>query len=113
VLVFESPSESALDSPDNLVITARGGILLCEDDTSLNDGTHPLAPGVNNVNRLIGLGPDGILFEFAVNRLNRSEFTGVCFSPDGNILFVNIYGDGTPGSGMTCAIIGPWDAGPL
>jgi hypothetical protein len=24
------------------------------------------------------------------------------------VLFVNVFGDGTPGSGMTCAIRGPW-----
>jgi uncharacterized protein len=65
-----------------------------------------------NVNRLVGLARDGVPFTFAVNILNRSEFAGACFSPDGSILFVNVFGDGTPGSGMTCAITGPWQAGP-
>jgi secreted PhoX family phosphatase len=66
-----------------------------------------------HVNRLIGLTASGQPFEFAVNRLNGSEFAGVCFSPHGDILFVNIYGDGAPASGMTCAITGPWARGPL
>ncbi|MEO5703235.1 MAG: alkaline phosphatase PhoX [Gammaproteobacteria bacterium] len=114
VLVFESTGQSVLDSPDNLCVTPSGGILLCEDDSGSVDGdTHPLAPGITNVNRLIGLTRDGEPFEFAVNRLNDSEFAGACFSPDGEILFVNVFGDGTPGSGMTCAITGPWRRGPL
>jgi secreted PhoX family phosphatase len=65
------------------------------------------------VNRLIGLGPSGKPFTFAVNVFNASEFAGACFSPDGEILFVNVYGDSTHASGMTCAIWGPWARGPL
>ena len=113
-LFFESPGGSVLDSPDNLLVTPRGGILLCEDDASGGDGdTHPLAPGIVDVNRLIGVSPAGQAFEFAVNRLNDSEFAGACFSPDGRTLFVNIFGNATPGSGMTCAIRGPWPRGSL
>lgn len=48
-----------------------------------------------------------------MNRLNDTEFAGACFSPDGEIMFVNIFGDGEPDSGMTCAISGPWRDGPL
>jgi len=45
-------------------------VLFCEDD-AVNDGdTHPLAPGITDVNRLIGLGPKGEPFPFAVNVLN-------------------------------------------
>jgi hypothetical protein len=29
------------------------------------------------------------------------------------VLFVNIFGDGSPDSGMTCAITGPWRQGAL
>lgn len=113
-LFFESPGGSVLDSPDNLLVTPRGGILLCEDDASgSDDDTHPLAPGITDVNRLIGLTRRGEAFEFAVNVFNNSEFAGACFSPDGSTLFVNLFGDGTPGSGMTCAITGPWRRGAL
>jgi secreted PhoX family phosphatase len=113
-LFFESPGGSVLDSPDNLLVTPRGGILLCEDDASGADNdTHPLAPGIEDVNRLIGLNRKGEAFEFAVNVLNDSEFAGATFSPDGDVLFVNIFGDGSPGSGMTCAITGPWRKGAL
>jgi secreted PhoX family phosphatase len=113
-LVYESKSGALLDSPDNLCVTPRGGILFCEDDASARDrDTHPLAPGIENVNRLIGLTRDGVPFTFAVNVLNNTEFAGACFSPDGSILFVNIYGDGKLASGMTCAISGSWREGPL
>lgn len=113
VLVFESPSGSVLESPDNLCLTPNGGVLFCEDDAVNDADTHALASGITDVNRLVALGPKGEVFTFAVNLLNDSEFAGACFSPDAEILFVNVFGDGTPGSGMTCAIWGPWQRGPL
>jgi secreted PhoX family phosphatase len=112
-LVYESTDSAVLDSPDNLCVTPRGGILLCEDRASRRGDTHALARGLFNVNRLIGMGPHGAPFEFSVNIASTTELAGACFSPDGEILFINIYGDGTPRSGMTCAIRGPWHAGPL
>jgi secreted PhoX family phosphatase len=113
VLVFQSPNGAVLEAPDNLCLTPNGGVLFCEDDAVGDGDTHPLAPGITDVNRLIGLGPKGEVFEFAVNILNDAEFAGACFSPDGEVLFVNIFGNSTPGSGMTCAIWGPWEKGPL
>lgn len=115
-LVYESPGRHVLDSPDNLTFTPRGGILLCEDDASGVDAdTHPLAPGIENVNRLIGLALDGKPFEFAVNIADESEFAGACFSPDGDTLFVNTLGDtrATDPPGRTYAVTGQWRRGPL
>jgi hypothetical protein len=101
-LFFESPGGSVLDSPDDLLVTPRGRILLCEDDASGADNdTHPLAPGVVDVNRLIGINRGGEASEFTVNVLNDSEFAGATFSPDSDVRFVNLFGDGSPGSGMT------------
>jgi uncharacterized protein len=115
-LIFESPGVDVLDSPDNLTVTPRGGLILCEDDAGSQDGdTHPLAPGITDVNRLIGISLDGEAFEFAVNRLNDSELAGACFSPSGRMLFVNIFGNGSPGSGMTLDDAGhrwPLERGP-
>jgi uncharacterized protein len=115
MLVFESPGQTALDSPDNIAVTPRGGLLICEDCTGARDARTDYASTRHDahVNRLIGLTRAGRQFDFAVNRLNGTELAGACFSPRGNILFVNIYGDGGRGSGMTCAIIGPWASGPL
>lgn len=112
-LRYESPASSVLDSPDNICVTPSGAVLFCEDDASNDADTHPLAPGFTNVDRLIGLSRSGEPFEFAVNIWNQTEFAGACFSPDGEILFVNIFGNGDAGSGMTCAIWGRWRAGPL
>ena len=115
-LLFESTAGSVLDGPDNLCVTPRGGLILCEDDPSSAYGatdTHPTAPGTTDVNRLVGLTDKGESFEFAVNILNDAELAGACFSPDGEWLFVNVFGDESPGSGTTCAITGPWKQGPL
>ena len=102
VLVFESPSADVLDSPDNITVSPRGGIVICED----GGGTQFLR----------GLTRDGRIFEFARNTLNNTEFAGACFSPDGRTLFVNIMGSTTDAGtqrGATLAIRGPWERGPL
>lgn len=118
VLVYESPSGAELDAPDNMTVTPRGGLALCEDDaSSAYVDTHPLAPGIEHVNRLIGITRRGEAFEFAVNVLNGSELAGVCFSPSGRTMFFNLFGrarfDEPAVEGMTCAITGPWHRGPL
>ena len=110
VLHYESPGGEVMDSPDNLTVTPRGGLLACEDDASDSNDEH--------VNRLIGISPRGEAFTFAVNQFD-CELAGACFSPDGKTLFVNLYGDSTgkpqdhADEGMTCAITGPWHRGPL
>jgi secreted PhoX family phosphatase len=111
ILHYESPGGEVMDSPDNLTVTPRGGLMVCEDDASSADG--------ESSNRVIGISPGGSAFAFAENVLSESELAGVCFSPDGDTMFVNLYGDstGTPadhaGEGTTCAITGPWRRGPL
>ncbi len=117
-LVYESTGSEALDSPDNLLVTPRGGIILCEDDASSDSDTNPANPTIEDVNRLIGFSRSGGAFEFAVNILNDAELAGATFSPDGKVLFVNIFGSsrGTvdeSDEGMTIAIRGPWAKGPL
>jgi secreted PhoX family phosphatase len=92
VLLFESPSADVLDAPDNLCVSPRGGLAICEDG------------GGSNYVR--GLTVDGRVFDFAQNILNASEFAGSCFSPDGKTLFVNIQSPG-----LTLAIWGPWERG--
>ncbi len=74
---------------------------------------HPLAPGITDVNRLIGLEERDVPFEFSVNRLNDSEFAGAVFTPNGGTMFANIFGNADLDSGMTCAITGRRDKGPL
>jgi secreted PhoX family phosphatase len=103
-LLFESPSIEVLSSPDNLTITPRGSLLLCED-------------GDAESQFLRGLTQDGRIFDFAEFLLNNREWAGATYSPDGQTLFVNIQGDtssGGPGNlGYTFAIWGPWETGAL
>ena len=96
-LLFESQADPAPRMPDNLTITPRGSLLLCEDNETLN--------------HLRVLTPAGDVFPFARNvapGLEWSEFAGAAFSPDGATLFVNVQRAGT-----TLAIWGPWERGPL
>ncbi len=91
-LIAESTQSSLLRGADNIVMTSFGDLLVCED-TSTHCG-------------IVGIGPDGIQYEVADNAYSDSELAGACFSPDGEILFVNIQYPG-----MTLAITGPWPVG--
>jgi secreted PhoX family phosphatase len=114
-LLFESPDGDVLDSPDNIVVTPRGGILICEDDaSSANVGQNDTSRFFGeDKNRLVGLTMRGTSFIFAENILSESELAGACWSKDGEFLFVNIYGEDVAGSGGTIAITGPWERGAL
>lgn len=104
-LVFESPSPEVLDFPDNIVISPRGGMVICEDSTQPEQ-------------RLYGRTREGGLFEFCRNAVvldgfrghegdfREEEWAGACFSPDGKWLFANVYSPG-----FTVAITGPWKNG--
>jgi secreted PhoX family phosphatase len=102
VLIFESPGVGVLQGPDNICVSPRGGIVLCED-----------GEGVQYVR---GLTPDGAIFDVVTTDGPRSEFAGACFSPDGEVLFFNIQGatssEGTE-PGTTYAMWGPWEVGAL
>jgi secreted PhoX family phosphatase len=97
-LLYESPGAATLDFPDNVTTSARGTLVLCEDNV--------------NDNYIRGLTRGGQLFDIALNRVVSStgttrfndEFAGSTFSPDGRTLFVNIQAS----RGMTFAIWGPW-----
>jgi hypothetical protein len=97
-MIFESASVDCLDGPDNITVSPRGGILLCEDG--------------GGQQYLRGLMREGEVFDFALNLVTMREFAGATFSPDGQTLFVNIQGD-VVNPGMTFAIWGPWEAGAL
>ena len=104
VLIFESPGASVLDAPDNICVSPRGGIVLCED----GGGTQFIR----------GLTREGMIFDFvrAADPVDATEFAGACYSPDGRTLFFNTQGStrrlGTE-RGSTFAIWGPWEAGAL
>jgi uncharacterized protein len=106
-LVFESPGAPTLNMPDNLTLSPRGGLAICEDGT--------MTPCVH------GLMRDGRIFRFARNNIRiteprngltgdfrQREFAGATYSPDGTWLFFNAQ---TPG--ITFAVTGPWAEGGL
>ncbi len=94
ILVFESTDPELLEKPDNITVSPRGGLLLCED----GGGTDFLR----------GVNPEGQIFDFARNDLNSSELAGATYSPGGDTLFVNIQSPG-----ITFAITGPFEKGVL
>jgi secreted PhoX family phosphatase len=102
ILVYESKARETLASPDNITVSPRGGLVICEDTSG---AVH-----------LRGLSKSGEIFPLAQNTFNQREFAGACFSPDGRVLFVNVQG-GTGATaadlGMTFAIWGPWERGAL
>ena len=93
-LVYQSPSRAVLDFPDNITVSRRGTLVLCEDNT--------------DDNYVRGLSRGGQLWDIALNRLagrTGDEFAGSTFSPDGHTLFVNIQAS----RGMSFAIWGRWE----
>lgn len=91
--LFVEPNDSNLvENADNLTIAPWGDLIVCED-----------GPGDQN---LVGVTPEGNLYQFSHNSLNNSEFAGATFSPDGSTFFVNIQSPG-----FTVAITGPWKNG--
>jgi uncharacterized protein len=112
-VLYASPAADILNNPDNITVSPRGGIMLCEDGSGLE--------------YLHGLTPDGEIFRFAANNIvvpaggipgkpaiapgdyTGSEWAGATFEPkNGNWLFVNIQSPG-----ITFAITGPWRKGAL
>ena len=89
-LFYESVDKKILNMPDNITVTPWGDVLVSEDGKG-ND-------------RLVLIKNNGDCEYLAENIFNKSEFAGAVFSPDGKVLFVNIYNPT-----MTIAIEGPWN----
>jgi secreted PhoX family phosphatase len=106
-LVFESPGKHVLNMPDNLVPSPRGGLVLCEDSSD-----HPCIRALTRDGRIGRFARNAAVLKGERNGFRGDfrdrEFAGATFSPDGQWLFVNLY---TPG--LTLAITGPWEEGPL
>lgn len=121
-LVFEADDASEVDGPDNIAVSPRGGIILCED-------------GDSNPKRMVGLSHHGEIFQFCENNVvladgdidtvdavfpgtkenfwddhvgdfRSREWAGATFYD--NWLFANIQSPG-----ITFAITGPWEKGKL
>ena len=96
-LFYEGTDANNMESPDNIIVTPFGDLWFCED----GDGA----------NRVMGITPEGRVYQFANNRVplpggdpgEFSEVAGPTFSPDGKTFFVNIQNPG-----ITYAIWGPF-----
>jgi secreted PhoX family phosphatase len=88
-LLAEASTDSILRHADNLAMAPWGDLIVCED-TANHCG-------------LVGIRPDGSQYQLADNAYSNSELAGICFSPDGKTLFINIQYPG-----MTLAITGPF-----
>ncbi|KAB7705659.1 DUF839 domain-containing protein [Bacillus aerolatus] len=88
-LFYEASDANDMEMPDNICITPWGDLWFVED-----------GPGVD---RIIGITPEGEIYQFAENKLNGSELCGPTFSSDGKTFFVNIQSPG-----ITFAIWGPF-----
>lgn len=97
-LIAQVEDRTTLSMPDNVTVSPWGDLILCEDNYDRR--------GVSN-QFVRGLRPDGSLYDIARNldtthpKARRAgvdlldvapgaEFTGCCFSPDGEVLFVNL-----------------------
>ena len=88
--MVEPDDRKLLDGPDNLTPAPNGDLIVCEDG--------------EKDDRVLGVTPQGRIYTLARNAYNDTEFSGACFSPDGQTLFVNCQDPG-----ITYAIWGPWE----
>lgn len=88
-LVAESESDEQFNGPDNITVAPWGDIVVAED------GMGP--------QHLFGITREGNCYPILRNQMSESELAGVCFSPDGSVLFCNVQWDG-----LTVAVRGPF-----
>ena len=81
--------DSDPDGPDNITVSAHGGLIIAEDG--------------EGVSHLVGSTDAGEVFFLARNEFNDSEFAGPTFSTDKKTLFASIQSPG-----IVLAIQGPW-----
>ncbi|MEM9919823.1 MAG: alkaline phosphatase PhoX [Bacteroidota bacterium] len=90
LVLFAEPNDTdILKYCDNLTVAPWGDVVLVEDTPDAY---------------MRGITPEGKIYTIARNVGSDSELAGVCFSPSGKTLFVNIQEQG-----LTFAINGPWE----
>lgn len=98
-LFIEPTDPGAMQMADNIAVSPWGHLFVCEDR-------------IDGVNFLRAVTPQGKIYTLGRNAAvigdgaaTNAELAGVCFSPDGTTMFVNIYAPG-----LTLAITGPWSS---
>jgi len=112
-MIYEATERENFTGPDNIIMSPQGCLMICEDRLGVFTQAQYIA----------GLDEKSGLFAFcqtnpqlsgihAGHNLGRtalsSEWAGACFSADGQWMFVNLYNPG-----VTIAITGPWQEGPV
>ena len=114
--LFVSPGTDVADAIDNVTVGPHGVIIACEDGGGESDSDGVVTRGT----RLIAVQSDGTTQVVGENNIlltdpvkdhpviapgdyRTSEWAGACFSPKGDVLYVNIQRPG-----VTFAIKGPW-----
>ena len=90
-LFVESTDAAMFNYGDNLTVAPSGHLIVCEDGS--DDAVE---------NHLRGVTPDGSIYTLGRIKV-QTEPAGVCFSPDGSTLFMNLYSPA-----KTLAVTGPW-----
>lgn len=88
-VVAEGSGESGLEAPDNVTVSPSGDVYVAED-----------GGGDQYIRRIT---PSGRVFDVARNAGSGYEMAGLCFSPDGRAMFVNLQREG-----LTLAVTGPF-----
>lgn len=89
-LFIEPNDVTMIENADNLTVAPWGDLIVCEDG--------------KDVQYLVGVTPEGTIYQLGRNAANDSELAGATFSPDGDTLFFNLQK-----SGLTIAVSGPWN----
>lgn len=90
-IFLESTDPAQYSFGDNLTVAPNGHLFVCEDQYTATVSNH-----------LRGVTPFGEVYPFAFIR-TQTEPAGVCFAPDGETMFVNLYSPA-----RTLAIRGPF-----
>jgi secreted PhoX family phosphatase len=89
LILFAEPNNTdILKYCDNLTVAPWGDVVFVEDSSDAH---------------IRGITPEGKIYTIGRNIGSASELAGVCFSPSGKTMFINIQAQG-----LTFAITGPW-----
>ena len=103
VLRYEVSDRSILSCPDNVCMAPWQDLVMAEDNYSKNHQvTHQYIRGMDQKGRVYDIARNRR--HFPGSKKPGAEFAGVCFSPDGKYLFVNLQSP----ENVTVAIKGPW-----
>ena len=110
-MVYESAGHDQFSGPDNIVVSPRGGLVVCEDRLTVFKDAQMVGilTQAGEFLRFCEVNP-ALQGEYGGHDLATtaltSEWAGATFSDDGDWLFLNLYGPG-----VTIAITGPWQEG--